>query len=208
MGRLVRTAVVLLVTLFGLTSCYVPDRFRAELRLSRFGDWSISFDGDLLYGPMLHEYAENRVKPEEEADRLEHVMADLRRDPAIKYVKSAGRGRFNVRYERQGRIGREQLTAFVRRDARILMIKSQRDNQIIVGAHALRPAEAEAMATGNINMTGEFRITTDASVIQNNATEIRQFGAYRVYIWKIENSLSPMPKLVMVRDADPDRPLP
>ena len=63
------------------------------------------------------------------------------------------------------------------------------------------------MAEMGLNMEGEFRITTDANVVENNATEVRLFGVYKVYIWKIENPLSPMPHLVMLRDDDPQRPL-
>jgi hypothetical protein len=33
-----------------------------------------------------------------------------------------------------------------------------------------------------LNMEGEFRITTDANVVENNATEVRLFGVYKVYI--------------------------
>jgi len=56
-------------------------------------------------------------------------------------------------------------------------------------------------------MEGEFRVTTDGKVIKHNATEVRPFGEYKVYIWKIENALSPSPFLAMLREDDPARPL-
>ncbi|TAN68978.1 MAG: hypothetical protein EPN20_06260, partial [Magnetospirillum sp.] len=65
----------------------------------------------------------------------------------------------------------------------------------------------QILAEMGLNMEGEFRITTDGNVVEHNATEVRPFGAAKVYIWKIENPLSAMPHLVMLRDDDPNRPL-
>lgn len=205
LARFLRTFAILPL-LLALSSCYIPDKFKAELRLSRFGDYALTFDGDLLYVPLLHDYEAGNVKPEQEAERLDNVRADLVRDQAVKSAISQGRGRFAVHYERSGYLGRNQLSAILRRDARILMLKSKPDNQIIIAANGIRPTDAQALSRAGITLQGEFRVTTDANIVRHNATEVRQFGAFKVYIWKIENALSPMPKLVMIRDIDPTRP--
>ncbi len=38
----------LLAVMLALSSCYIPDKFKSELRISRFGDYSLTFKGDLL----------------------------------------------------------------------------------------------------------------------------------------------------------------
>ena len=48
-------------------------------------------------------------------------------------------------------------------------------------------------------MRGEFRVVTDGVILDHNAGEVRPFGAYRIYIWRMENALSPAPRLVMQR---------
>ncbi len=209
-GGTVRRALSALaaVAVLTLTSCYAPDNFTSELRLSRYGDYDLTFDGDLLYLPILYDYQQGKVDPADEARRLNEIRKDLIRDSAVKSAVSEGKGRFRVHYERMGRMGRDQLTAILRRDARILMIKSEPDNRIIISANSLRPTDADAMTEAGYTMHGSFRITTDANVVSNNATEVRPFGQYKVYIWNIENALSPMPYLVMIRDPDPERPLP
>ncbi len=209
-GTALRTvkALVALGVFLALSSCYAPDNFTSELRLSRFGDYELTFDGDLLYLPILDDYQHGKVDPKDEPRRLKEIRDDLVRDQAVKSAVSEGKGRFRVHYERMGRLGRDQLTAILRRDARILMLKSEPDNRIIVSANSLRPTDADAMTEAGYTIHGSFRITTDAHVISNNATEVRSFGKYTVYIWNIENALSPMPYLVMIRDADPQRPLP
>ncbi|MCR6632163.1 MAG: hypothetical protein NVV74_20115 [Magnetospirillum sp.] len=190
-----------------LASCYIPDGFHSELRLSRYGDWALSFDGDLIYAPILHDYAEGKITPENEDERNQNIYKDLVRDPAIKDLKRAGKGRFHVKYERMGRLGKVQLTALLRRDARLIGLKSAEDGTIAIAANGVKPSDAQRMAELGISMRGEFRITTDGNVLRHNASEVRPFGQYKVYIWKIENAFSPPPMLVMQREADPQRPL-
>jgi hypothetical protein len=195
-----------LACLMLLSSCYIPDKFRSELRLSRYGDYALSYDGDLLYVPILHEYAEGKIKPEDVATREENIRRDLDRDIAFRSIVPKGKGRFGVHYERTGRLDKVQLVALIRRDARLIAMRSLENGGIVIAANAVKPTDARTMAEMGLGMEGEFRITTDANVVQHNATEVRKFGAFNVYVWKIENALSPMPHLTMVRDPDPQRP--
>jgi hypothetical protein len=207
LGAVLRGFGSLLIVL-ALASCYVPDKFRSELRISKFGDYALSFEGELIYAPILHDYAGGKITPENEEARHANIYKDLIRDPAFKAVDRSGKGRFKVRYERSGRLGKTQLTAILRRDARLLALKGNENNSIIVDANGVKSSDARRMAELGIGMEGEFRVTTDAAVIKHNASEVRPFGAYKVYVWKIENPLSPSPYLVMVREDDPSRPLP
>lgn len=201
-----RMTAVLALT-FSLASCYIPDNFHGELRLSRYGDWALTYEGDLIYAPILHDYAEGKITPENEDERNQNIYKDLVRDPAIKDLKRAGKGRFHVKYERMGRLDKVQLSALLRRDARLLALKSAEDGTITIAGNGVKPSDAQRMAELGITMRGEFRITTDATVLRHNATEVRPFGQYKVYIWKIENAFSPSPHLVVKRENDPQRPL-
>jgi hypothetical protein len=204
--NLARTLPVLVLCLV-LTSCYIPDKFKGELRISRYGDWALNYEGDVIYAPILHDYAEGKITPENETERHNNIYKDLVRDIAVKDLKRVGKGRFHLRYERMGRLGKVQLTSLLRRDARLISLKSNEDGTIIIDANGVKASDAQRMAELGIGMQGEFRITTDANVVKHNANEVRPFGNYRVYIWKIENPLSPTPTLVMIRDPDPNRPL-
>lgn len=211
MTAMVRTLALRLLAvamLLPLASCYIPDKFRSELRLSRYGDYSLSYEGDLIYAPILHDYANGTVTPENEEEKNNNIYKDLVRDPAIKSITRSGKGRFHVKYERQGRLGKVQLTALIRRDSRMLALKSKEDGTIIIDANGVKPGDAQRMAELGITMEGEFRIVTDATVLNHNAAEIRPYGEYKVYVWKIENALSMTPTLIMMRTPDPARPLP
>ena len=213
MRSLIRCSVLLVVMLV-LTSCYVPDKFKAELRLSRYGDYVLSFEGELIYVPIQHDYAENKVKPEEDAERQENIRQDLARDTAFSEVKGLGRGRFRVKYQGPirhgkagGRLGQTELVSIIRRDLHMIRLKSNPDNQVVLLAESIRPTDAQALQQVGLNVQGEFRLTTDGNIIKHNATEVRDMGPFKVYIWKIENPLSPMPHAVMIRDIDPERSL-
>lgn len=190
-----------------LSSCYIPDKFRSELRLSKYGDYSLTYKGDLMFAPILDDYRKNKIKPEDEAERQENIRRDLSRDIAFRKIESKGKGRFAVEYERVGRLEKVQLTSLIRRDARMLSLRSMENGAIVIKANAMKPSDAQILAELGLNMEGEFRITTDANVVKHNATQVKPFGTAKVYIWKIENPLAVMPELVMIRDVDPARPL-
>lgn len=196
-----------LAVMFALSSCYVPDKFRSELRLSKYGDWALSYDGELVWARILHDYADGKITPENEGPRHENLYNDLIRDPGFKSVERTGKGRFKVRYERMGRLGISQLSALPRRDTRILGLKSNEDGSIFVTGNGVKSSDAARMAELGIGMVGEFRVTTDAKVLHHNSYDVRSFGAYTVYVWKLENPLSPSPRLVILREDDPSRPL-
>ncbi len=199
-----------------LSSCYVPDHFMAELRLSQYGDYQLTFHGDLVYLPILYDYAAGRVPADKDAERQKQIRQDLVRDKSFTKVVTLGHGRFRVSYVgpltapgvRGGRLGRDELVAIIRRDSRMLTLRSLPNNEIIVAASHLKPADAKVMAEEGVAMKGEFRITTNINVIKNNAEQVRPFGRYTVYIWHIDGPSSPMPYLVGIRNIDPTRPLP
>ena len=190
-----------------LLSCYIPDKFKGELRLSRYGDFDLNFKGDLLWAPLLDGYRKGLITPENEPEKLENIRKDLIRDIAVRKIEPRGKGRFTIEYERAGRLGKVQLVALLRRDTRMIAMRSKESGEIAIHANSLKPSDARILSELGLTMEGEFRITTDAKVLEHNATEVRPFGAHKVYIWKIENSLSATPHLVMMRDDDPLRPL-
>lgn len=198
---------MVLALTFALSSCYIPDKFKGELRLSKYGDYALNYEGDLIWAPILHEYAQGNITPENEEEKNNNIYKDLVRDPAIHDLKRVGKGRFHVKYERIGRLKKVQLTSLLRRDARLISLKANEDGTIIIDANSVKASDAQRMAELGIGMAGEFRITTDANVLRHNATDVRQFGKSKVYVWKIENALSQTPTLVMLRDDDPNRPL-
>lgn len=184
-----------------LAGCYVPNQFKSEIRIGRTGGYAMTYEGELIYAPLFEEISKGGLTPKDAAEKVAAVERDLTRDPAFKEIRNLGKGRFLVKYEQQGVLDGNQLISFVRRNAPIISIKSTENGMIAVYGAAIKPSDAQRLTQVGIDMAGEFRVTTDARVLEHNASAVRAYGPYTIYIWRIDNPLSPTPKLVIARDG-------
>ncbi|MBF0094250.1 MAG: hypothetical protein HQL34_06870, partial [Alphaproteobacteria bacterium] len=93
-----RLAVVLLIAA-GLASCYVPDDFKAEIRVASNGDFAMSYEGILTWAPLYSDIKDGKLAPADIPAKIALFEEDLRRDTNFKEIKSIGKGRYQVRYE-------------------------------------------------------------------------------------------------------------
>jgi hypothetical protein len=183
-----------------LSACYLPDKFRTEIRLAKDGSFALSYYGDLIYAPLYSDLLNDKLSAKESEERVASVIRDLKRDSNFKEIVNKGKARFGVRYERQGRVDGTALATFIRRNVRILSIEGHPDGTLTVSGSTIPSGEGQKLNQLGVSLQGEVRVVTDAAVIEHNASEVRPFGPYNVYIWNIENALSPSPKLKMARD--------
>ncbi|WP_142846939.1 hypothetical protein [Telmatospirillum sp. J64-1] len=183
-----------------LSGCYLPNKFMAELRISRAGAYALSYNGELIYGPLFRDAMTGKVSMAEAREKVPLYERDLKRDAAFKTVQPVGdTGVYRVSYERESVLDPSQLVSFVRRNAEIFSLRAVDDGRVILQGRTLSVAEANRMMALGLNVEGEFRVVTDARVLEHNAGEVRSYAGYLVYIWKIENALSPAPRLVLMR---------
>lgn len=190
-----------LTLLTALAACYLPNHFKSEVRLGRNGDFALSFYGELTWAPLYRQITEGKLKPEEAAKKIEEIHADLARDSNFKSIESLGQGRFKVAYEREGHLGNNDMVTFVRRNAIILALTSKPDGTITINGNTLKPSDAQMATNSGMDVKGEFRVITDGLVKDQNASDIRPYNGYQVYIWTIENAFSPAPHFVMQREG-------
>lgn len=192
----------LLVAVAGLlAACYLPDKFKAEIRLGRTGDFGLAFYGDLIWAPLYRDIHENNLKADEIAEKTAGIQKDLQRDPNFKKVEPTGPGRFKVEYQREGHLIDSEQVTFVRRNAIILEIRASPDGRVTVIGNTMKPGDAQKATTLGLTTEGEFRIVTDGLVKEQNASSIKPFGPYTIYIWTIQNAFSPPPHFVMQREG-------
>ncbi len=184
-----------------LAGCYLPNNFISEIRISKTGDFAIMYEGDLIYAPLVQEIRAGKLTPEKLAEKEATIERDLTRDSNFERVVKKGNGAWAVRYEREGRLQDSDMVTFVRRNARILIIKASPNGVVGIVAEPISAKEAQQMGELGLNTSGEFRITTDAEVLKHNASEVRAYGPYKVYIWTIDSVLSPTPQFVMKREV-------
>jgi hypothetical protein len=184
-----------------VAACYLPDNFKSEVRLGRNGDYALGFWGDLIWAPLYRDIARKTIPETEIPAKIAEIEKDLRRDSHFKSITSEGNGRFKVAYEREGHLETSDMITFVRRNAIIIQIVAKPDGSVIINGNTLKPTDAQEANGMGLNVQGEFRIVTDGLVKEHNASAVKPFGRYLVYIWTIENAFSPAPHFVMQRDG-------
>jgi hypothetical protein len=204
----IAAAMIGLVGVAVLAACYVPDNFQSEVRLGPTGDFALTFIGELTWAPLVRDIRDNKIDPEQLPARIAELRGDLARDPNFKSIESLGNGRFKVLYEREGHLAASQLVTFVRRNEIILQIRATPDGLVTVSGTPLKPSDAEALTDLGLKVQGEFRVTTNALVKEQNATSTQPFGIYTIYKWKIDSVFSNSPRLVMQREGAWPAPTP
>lgn len=199
--RLLKTAGLLaaLVAVTGLAGCYVPVRFDAEIEIDRAGFYSMIFDGYMADSSLYQDLAEKKLSPEEEQRRAAVIIDDFKRDSAVSECKYYRQGIFKVHWAKKDDLMRFSMVTFFKRNEAILTLKYLKEKDIIVVSGAsLSTSQRQQLADAGLNITGELRVITDARVLGQNATEVRDVAGKpgkKMYIWRIADLNARTPRL-------------
>ena len=192
---------VLFVVIAGvLSGCYLPERFDVEMRLNRQGYYSIIFDGYLVDVQMYEAIRKGKLPPSEERRKVAILIRDVKRSPATKEFSYIRKGYFKIHWQRKGDLLKDRMVNFLRRDQPMITLQYvRRTGRITMRGSSVTKAVAKRLIAVGLNMRGEVRFITDAKVVSNNATEVREKKGSRetTYIWKIKSIFTRAPKLVI-----------
>ena len=182
-----------------LSGCYTPQRFTAGIVINRTGDWTLKYDGTLASAALVPGLMPDRPTPTQFAERVRNITNDMRRDPGFRDVEYLGDGRYRVAYERSGNIYSQPGITFIRTDSRILSISYiKTENEIWVRGSSAPSAQRRWVTDASLDIQGDLRVTTDAEVIDHNATETRDGpNGTKIYLWRIRGVDAPAPRLVI-----------
>ena len=189
-----------------LSSCYVPDQYEAEIRLSKDGSYGVTFIGILVYAPLFGQIVRGKIDDEHAKANDRMMFEQLKRDTYFKEVVPLGRGRYSVRYEREGRFaGSHQMVTFVSRQEPIFRILTTETGNVEVNGSGAARTYAKSLEEVGIKSQGLMRIVTDAQVISQNAQTQRASTApgYTAYDWRRRNLTELPPRFVAKLAVDP-----
>lgn len=190
------------VTVVVLAACYLPNNFKAEVRLGKDGSFAIAYYGELVWAPLYRDIQNGKYTSDEIPKQVELIRQDLARDSNFKTIESLGQGRFKVEYEREGRLQPSQEVTFVRRNAIIILMRATPDGKVTVNSAAIKPSDAKTIADMGLAMKGQFRIVTDGYVKDQNATRVEPYkGVYQLYIWDVNGPFAPSVHFSMQREG-------
>lgn len=192
-----RLLMVLLVPVL-LTSCYLPQDFTIDLSMERNGDYRLSYRGLLMQPNITQGLLEETLDADAEKDRVAKVIADLKRDSSVRQLTYAGKGVFNIVYEKRGNIIREKSFVFVRRQSRILemFFHSERNTVEIRGGFVPDQYQERLSALG-YQMTGKIEFRTTAGIRSHNAAEFREISGQNRLRWEIRSITDPVPTVIV-----------
>jgi len=189
-----------------LSSCFIPDQYEAEIRLSKDGSYGVTFIGILNYAPLYGQIARGKIDEEHAKENDRMMFEQLKRDNGFKEVTPLGKGRYRVKYERTGRFaGSHQMVTFVSRQEPIFRILTTETGNIEVNGSGRARTYAKSLEEVGIKSQGLFRITTDMPVIEQNAQSQRKSVApgYTQYDWRRRDLKEIPPRFVAKLAVDP-----
>ena len=194
-------AFVLVLAVIGLSSCYMPIRFDAEIELSRRGYYEFFFDGYMAKVALYDGLRKGEISKEEEQKQAKQIESDFQRDTSTKEIKYYKKGHFKVNWHRKGDLIKAKTVTFVRRNEHMLSISyNNKTGRVSVAGRSIKRDTKRQLAEMGLNMTGEIRVITDTAVISHNATGVKKLPkrgpGYRMYTWKINNIFDRTPSLI------------
>lgn len=190
----------LLVISILMSGCYLPARFDAEVELSRTGFYSVDFTGYLAKVQLYADLKEGKLTPAQEKERVAILERDFKRDGATEEFSYFKQGHFKVHWQKKGDLIKAGSVVVFRRNENILSLTYGRETGLItIRGKYIRPVDADRLRDMGLWMEGEFRVKTDAKVVNHNATKvIRGIGGDKdTYVWTIKGPYDPAPKIDM-----------
>lgn len=197
--RLLRAVAALLIVAPLAASCYMPDDFLTEIRISKTGDYALIFKGKMVWIPLYKDIVTGALKDVSEIREKEAaILRDLQRDASFKQVQPVGRGTFDVYYERTGRFSGTSQVSFPRRGMEILRMETRKNGVLyVVAATGAKPGAREQLQALGLTPNGKVRVMTDANVIKTNAESssngIPGYPGWVVYDWAVKGPNQPAP---------------
>lgn len=192
---------------FGLVaSCFVPDQYEAEIRLTKDGSYGVTYIGVLTWAPLFGQIVRKEIDDEKAKENERMFYEQLKRESAFKQVENLGRGRYRVRYERTGRFaGSHQMVTFVSRQEPIFRILTTEQGTAEVNGSGQAKMYAKRLEEVGLKTQGLLRVVTDMEVTATNAQFKRASPTpgFTMYDWRFRSFTDTPPRLVAKLAVDP-----
>ena len=183
----------------GLSGCYLPASFDAELELSRTGLYKMSFDGFIVSTGLYNDIRENKIDKAAAEEKVTVVLRDFKRDSSTKSVSHFGKGAFKVVWSKSGDIIRSRQVMFFRRNENILSISYNKNTgRIGLAGRYISKKNGDRIQAMGLDVKGVIRIKTDAKVLSHNAQKTFKEDAVTVYFWELKSVYDRAPKMEVV----------
>src|SRR3989344_6140410 len=86
-----------------LSSCFIPENFKAHVALHKDGTYTFTYEGILTYATARAAYVKRQLSAKDEAE-IKKLEKEFAKDSSFKKVAYLGAGQFKVAYDKKGKI--------------------------------------------------------------------------------------------------------
>lgn len=180
---------ILLTACAGMLGCFVPEEFDATLEIDKDRNYQFSYDGTLVFGPVLSQIKENGSLSVSEEAAIAQAGGELRKQPGVVSAMYAGRGRFRIKYREAGALtpGR---TLFMD----LGTFEADPGGGIRISGPAFNPGDLRELTELGLKLDGTIRLKSAIPVVQHNAASTPWFGGrLGAYKWRITGAEAALP---------------
>lgn len=197
----VTRVLAVMLAFVGISGCYLPVYFDAEVELDRTGYYTMIFDGYMTRVQLFKDLKEGKIDRAEEMRQVERIKTDFERDSSTTEFKYHKDGVFKVHWEKSGDMLRAKSVTFFRRNENILSLRYLKEQGVIIleGA-AISTSNAKRLKEiGLAGMEGQLRVKTTAAIRAHNAAKEKKGKEPRqkVLVWNLRSVYDPKPYLMV-----------
>ena len=176
-----------------LSSCYLPDKFELDIRVTKNGEYALRYTGDLISVNLKKKILSGELSDTELSEQLDIYYRDLLSDPSFSEVTHVGDGIFRVKYLYLSSIHRQPYFTFIRGNNKIFIIKYRKDKKILsLTANQLSETDKKRTGAAEYMPTGKIRVISDLKVLNHDADEVMDTKTPS-YIWNVDSETTSAP---------------
>jgi hypothetical protein len=180
---------ILLTACAGMLGCFVPEEFDVTLEIDKDRNYQFSYDGTLVFAPVLSQIKENGSLSVGEEASVAQGVAELRNKPGVVSALYAGRGRFRIKYREAGALtpGRTLFMDMGRFEA-------DPGGGIRISGPAFSQADLRELTEVGLKLDGTIRLKSAVPVVEHNAASTPWFGGlFGAYKWRVTATEASLP---------------
>ena len=184
----------MLLAFSGISSCYFPSDFIADLQIGQEGRYRFTYVGKITDLSMAQRIISGELEGLEVQKRVEITERDLRRDKSFKDIVYEGKARFDVKYQREGYIVGDRSFNFIQPNSRFLTLTYNKNTgEITMTGGKPNKKHADTLEEADLKFNGTLRIWTNAQPNKHNSKQVEPRGRLIVYSWDIKDTRQRVP---------------
>ena len=199
MKTIQRMVLISIAPLLLFTGCWWPEKFTATLDINSDKTYTFRYEGILAFAPAVAELKKSGKLAAGVENDLKRAEKELMKEEGFKSCSYKGDGRFQVVYEKSGRVDRR--VDLLGESLRIVSLTPTAEG-VEVSGMSLKDSDRQQLAAIGLGLDATFRVVSGLKVTEHNAQGSPSLGGLvGCYEWHLTLNDASSPKLVLSNAA-------